>query len=210
MTGFSTFFIDIAMGILTVLFNRQIMKYLGTDALSVYGIIINISTFVQCCAYSAGQAAQPIISINLGAGQSSRIRETLRYALCSTAVFGIFWTVLSMAFPNLYVYIFMKPSTEILEIAPSIIRTYSSSFLLLPLNIFSAYYFQAIMTPRPAFAVSIFRGCIISGILIIALPVLTGADSIWFAMLATEIVTAVYATGKILRFTKELPAGTAQ
>ena len=186
------------------------MKYLGTDALSVYGIIINISTFVQCCAYSAGQAAQPIISINLGAGQSGRIRETLRYALCSTAVFGIFWTVLSMAFPNLYVYIFMKPSTEILEIAPSIIRTYSSSFLLLPLNIFSAYYFQAIMKPRTAFAVSIFRGCIISGILIIALPVLTGADSIWFAMLATEIVTAVYATGKILRFTKELPAGTAQ
>lgn len=30
-TGFSTFFIDVAMGILTVLFNRQIMKYLGSD-----------------------------------------------------------------------------------------------------------------------------------------------------------------------------------
>lgn len=29
VTGFSTFFIDVAMGILTVLFNRQIMKYLG-------------------------------------------------------------------------------------------------------------------------------------------------------------------------------------
>ena len=33
VTGFSTFFIDIAMGILTVLFNRQIMRYLGADAL---------------------------------------------------------------------------------------------------------------------------------------------------------------------------------
>lgn len=32
ITGFSTFFIDVAMGILTVLFNRQIMKYLGTNA----------------------------------------------------------------------------------------------------------------------------------------------------------------------------------
>ena len=54
VSGFSTFFIDVAMGILTMLFNRQILKYLGTDALSVYGIIINISTFVQCCAYSIG------------------------------------------------------------------------------------------------------------------------------------------------------------
>lgn len=42
--------VDMAMGILTMLFNRRILKYLGTDALSVYGIIINISTFVQCCA----------------------------------------------------------------------------------------------------------------------------------------------------------------
>lgn len=50
VTSFSTFFIDVAMGILTILFNRQILKYLGSDALSVYGIIINISTFVQCCA----------------------------------------------------------------------------------------------------------------------------------------------------------------
>ena len=39
-TGFSTFFTDVAMGILTMIFNRQILKYLGTDALSVYGIII--------------------------------------------------------------------------------------------------------------------------------------------------------------------------
>lgn len=47
------------MGILTVLFNRQIMKYLGSDALAIYVPIIQVSTFVQCCAYSVGQAAQP-------------------------------------------------------------------------------------------------------------------------------------------------------
>jgi len=52
-TGFSTFFIDVAMGILTVLFN------LGSDALAIHGPIIQVSTFVQCCAYSVGQAAQP-------------------------------------------------------------------------------------------------------------------------------------------------------
>ena len=67
VTGFSTFFIDVAIGILTVLFNRQILTYLGTEALSVYGIIINVSPFVQCCAYSIGQASQPIISKNYGA-----------------------------------------------------------------------------------------------------------------------------------------------
>lgn len=56
--------VDAAMGILTIIFNRQIMKYLSIDALSIYGTIINISTFVQCCAYCIGQTAPPIISIN--------------------------------------------------------------------------------------------------------------------------------------------------
>lgn len=44
ITGFSTFFIDVAMGILTMLFNRQILKYFSTNELSVYGIIVNLST----------------------------------------------------------------------------------------------------------------------------------------------------------------------
>ena len=163
VTGFSTFFIDVAMGILTVLFNRQIMKYLGSDALAIYGPIINISTFVQCCAYSVGQAAQPIVSTNFGGGRGGRIRQTLRLALWTTVFFGLFWTALSMACPNLYIRIFMSPTPEILEMAPAIIRTYALSFLLLPFNIFSTYYFQAIMKPKAAFVVSVARGLVISG-----------------------------------------------
>ena len=204
VTGFSTFFIDVAMGILTILFNRQILKYLGTDALSVYGIIINISTFVQCCAYSVGQAAQPIISVNFGAGKGGRIRETLKYALGTTAFFALFWTALSLAVPNFYTRIFMTPTEEILQIAPGIIRRYSISFLLLPLNIFSTYYFQAVMKPATSFIVSVSRGAVISGIFIFLLPVVTGADSIWFAMPVTELLVAVYVVYKMVQYTKNL------
>ena len=204
VSGFSSFFIDVAMGILTVLFNRQIMRYLGSDALAVYGPIINVSTFVQCCAYSVGQAVQPIISTNYGAGKGSRIRETLRLALYTTAAFALFWTALSFAAPNLYIRVFMSPTLEILAIAPAIIRVYALSFLLLPLNIFSTYYFQSIMQPRAALIVSVARGLVISGILILLLPVLTGPDSLWFAMPVTELLTAVYTVFAIRRYTKAL------
>ncbi len=203
-SGFSSFFIDVAMGILTVLFNRQIMRYLGSDALAVYGPIINVSTFVQCCAYSAGQAAQPIISINYGAGKGGRIRETLRLALYTTAAFALFWTALSFAAPNLYIRVFMRPTPAILSIAPAIIRVYALSFLPLPFNIFSTYYFQSIMQPRAAFIVSVARGLVISGVLILLLPMLAGADSLWFAMPVTELLTAVYTAAAIRRYTKSL------
>lgn len=205
VTGFSTFFIDVAMGILTVLFNRQILKYLGTDALSVYGVIINISTFAQSCAYSIGQASQPIISINFGAGKGGRIRETLKYALGTVAFFSLFWTVLSMAVPNLYTNIFMTPTERILEIAPTIIRCYSISFLLLPLNIFSTYYFQALMKPMASFVVSVARGAVISGILIFLLPVAAGADAIWFSMPITELLVAIFVVIEMVKYTRALP-----
>lgn len=208
VTGFSTFFIDVAMGILTILFNRQIVKYLGTDALAVYGIIVNISSLVQCCAYSVGQAAQPIISTNFGAGNGKRIRETLKYALGTAAFFSIFWTVLSLAAPNLYVRIFMSPTEEILRIAPGIIRCYSISFLLLPLNIFSTYYFQAMLKPKAAFIVSVARGLVVSGIFIYLLPIIAGPDSIWFAMVFTEAVVAVYVVNKMLKYTREMSTKT--
>lgn len=205
VTGFSTFFIDVAMGILTMLFNRQILHYLGTDALSVYGVIINISTFVQCCAYSIGQAAQPIISTNFGAKRGDRIAEILKYAIGTAAVFGLIWTTLAVCVPNLFIRIFMTPTPQILEAAPSIIRSYGISFLLLPLNIFSTYYFQAVMRPSASFIVSVSRGAVVSGILILLLPTLAGADAIWFAMPITELITAVYVVVNMRRYTKQLP-----
>ncbi|ULQ59149.1 MATE family efflux transporter [Brucepastera parasyntrophica] len=204
VTGFSTFFVDIAMGILTMLFNRQILRYAGTDALSVYGIIVNISTIVQCCAYSVGQAAQPILSINYGAKQWERIRETLKYALRTVAFFSIAWTAVTLAFPNGFIRLFMTPTESVLAIAPVIIRRYCLSFILMPLNVFSAYYFQSLLKPGASFAVSISRGFIVSGVLIFVLPMVFGGDAMWFAMPLTELLVAIGVVTLMAYYTKNL------
>ena len=187
--GFSAFLIDVAMGVLTILFNRQIMAWLGTDALAVYGVIVNISTFVQCCGYSVGQAAQPILSFNFGAGRRDRMAQVLKYALCAAAVFGLVWTAAVLAFPNGFVSIFMKPEAGVLAIAPAILRTYGLSFLLLPCNVFFTYYFQSVLRPGSALFLSVLRGLALSGGLILTLPTVLGADALWLAMPITEAVT---------------------
>lgn len=204
IVGFSSFFIDVTMGILTVLFNRQITNHLGTDALSVYGVIVNISTIVQCCAYSVGQAAQPIISTNFGAHKWTRIKETLKYAQYTAYFFSFIWTILVFAFPNAFICIFMTPNETIFKIAPFIMRSYSISFLLLPINIFSTYYFQSIMKPKASFFISISRGLIISGILIYSLPSLINANAIWFAMPITEIIVAIFVISLISKYTNTM------
>ena len=69
------------------------------------------------------------------------------------------------------------PHAQILRIAPFILRSYGISFLLLPLNIFSTYYFQALMKPGAAFFVSAARGLVLSGALILLLPALVAPNA---------------------------------
>ena len=122
-------------------------------------------------------------SRNLGAKEWTRIRQTLRYALYAAAGFSLFWTMLTLAVPNGIVRVFMTPTESVLAVAPPIIRSYCISFLLLPLNIFSTYYFQA---------------------LIYALPALAAPGAVWFAMPITELIVAVFVVWRTVRYTRAL------
>lgn len=77
--------------------------------------------------------------------------------------------------------------------------------VLLPLNIFSTYYFQAILKPGAAFFVSVARGLVISGALILLLPAVLGPASIWWAMPVTERLVACCAAAAMRRATRALP-----
>lgn len=191
IAGFPAGVTDLSLGIISILFNHQIMKYFGTSELAVYGIITQVTAFVQCCAYGTGQAAQPIMSQNYGSKNYPRIKECLKYGIITSIIIGMFWTIITMLIPNGFVHLFMDPTEEVLRIAPKIIRTYSISYLLLVINIFITYYLQAIMKPNGSLILSILRGIMISGIIIIILPIIFSDNSIWLTMLITEIIVLI-------------------
>lgn len=60
------------------------------------------------------------------------------------------WTAYTEDIPALEHGYKNSAAPEALDMAPAIIRTYAISFMLLPFNIFSTYYFQAIMKPNAA------------------------------------------------------------
>lgn len=200
--GFPSFIIDLAMGVLTILYNRQIIKYYDNDVLSVYGIIINISTLAQCCAYGIGEASQPLVSQNYGAKKYNRINEVVRYVIITSFIVGAAWTIIACAMPNVIVRIFMKPTDNVLHIAPKIIRLYSISFILLPLNVASTFYFQSILKAKTSLIISLARGIVISGICVCLLP-LINKELIWISMLIAEIVVSVFVFYMITRSKKQ-------
>ena len=191
INGFPSFIIDLSMGILTIIYNRQIIKYFDNDVLSIYGIIINISTLVQCCSYGIGEASQPLVSQNFGAKKYDRINKVLKYLIVTSFIVGGVWVAISLAMPNVLVRIFMKPTDRVLMLAPKIIRLYSISFILLPLNVSSMFYFQSILKSKISLIISLARGVFISGILLLVLP-LINKELIWITMVLTETIVSIF------------------
>lgn len=178
------------MGILTIVFNNQILSYFNENALAVYGVIININTFVQCCAYGVGQASQPLISINFGANNKDRVNEIYKYGVVTIIIISAIWLSSVLISPNGSINLFMNANSEVLSIAPSIMRAYCLVFIFLPFNVFSVYYFQSILKPLFAFIVSALRGLVISVPLLFILPKIN-SFSIWYAMLITEAIVFI-------------------
>lgn len=208
--GFPVFFVDLAMGIMTMLYNRRILQLLNSDALSVFGAIASLSTVVQCCSYSIGQAAQPILSANFGAGRTDRVRQVLKYGILTAIAFGAFWMLVTMALPTTVIRLFMDATDSVLAIAPGILRKYGIGYLFAPFTLFSTYYFQSILKAKAALGISLSRGLIVGGVMLYLLPPLFGAESLWLAMPVAEISVALVTALLTRRFTRELTPQTAQ
>lgn len=202
--GFSVFFVDLAMGIMTMLYNKQILKLLNNDALSVFGAIASLTTVVQCCSYSIGQAAQPILSANFGAKLMDRVRQVLRYGIFTSVAFGAFWVVVTMGFPKLVINIFMDATDSVLAIDPGIMRKYCIGYLFVPFTLFATYYFQSILKARVSMGISLSRGLVVGAVMLYLMPPVFGADSLWFATPVAEVTVALVTILLMSKFTREL------
>ncbi len=192
-TGFGASVLDIAIIVLTAMLNNQVMRYGGTAALAVFGVMITISSLFQHLFSGVGQAIQPIVSVNFGAGETDRIRQTFRKGIRTSVGMGILFTAVCLLFPKGITQLFMSATPEVLEIAPEIVRTYALSFLLMGVSIVAIYYLQSIMRTKISMTISLLRGIAVSGALIYLLPLCSGIRGVWWAMVITEVSVAIFA-----------------
>lgn len=200
--GGSNFIIDIAVGILAIMFNNQIVTYMGSSALAVYGVISSVATIMQTLGYAIGESAQAILSANFGAGKKKRVLTVFRYGIIVSFIVGIIGFLIFEAMPELIVKIYMNATAEVSLMAPAIMRTYAFAFLLLVFNVFCTYYFQSVARPGISMSISLLRGILINGLLIYLLPVLFGAEAIWLAIPISETVVGLYTICMIMKTIK--------
>lgn len=192
-TGFGGGILDVAIAVLTIMINKQTMKYGGRDELAVLGVIMTISFLLQHFFAGIGQAVQPIASTNFGAGLRKRTWESFTYLWWTSILFSVISAAVCILFPSQILSVFMDTTENVLSIGPHIVRIYSLSFLLMALNINIVFFLQSVLLPFPAMIFSLMRGLIASGLLLVILPLIIGMDGILWAMTGAEIITAMLA-----------------
>lgn len=191
--GLGSSLLDLGTVVLAVILNNQIIRYSGTMALAVYGVIASISSLLQALYCGVGQAIQPIVSLNYGANKHKRIHTVYLMSLLTVTAMGTFFTALGQLFPIQIMQLFMATTPSVLEMAPKIIRIYSVTYLFLGINVLSTYYLQSIMKDTASMIIAVFRGIVISGSLLFTLPIFLGLTGVWLAIPITEFLVMIFA-----------------
>lgn len=188
MVGFGAGIGSLAIIIVTFITNNQIMKYSGTSALAIYGMLGTVAALLVSVFSGVGQAAQPIVSENYGAGNIDRCWKAEKSGMNTSIVLGVFFAGICVVFPVKITGFFMKLTPEIVEIAPYIVRIYAISFIPTAINIYSIYHLQSILCPKIATCISLLRGIILNSIFLLVFPLIMGENGIWWAILFSEVV----------------------
>ena len=188
--GFSSFLIECANAVLVFVFNHTLLKYIGSVGVTVYSIMSNVAVVCMSLFNGVTLAAQPIIATNHGADIHKRVLQVRHIGTITSSVIAVIIFCVGFFFPDLLIYSYVKgPTPEILELARYALRIYFFAYLFMNFNIFFSGYFQSTLRPVAAITIQILRSLLLSSVLVSVLPMIFGADAIWYAVPITECIT---------------------
>ena len=188
--GLASFILEISNGFVMLLFNRQLLTYVGEMGITVYGIITNTALVASSISNGIAQAVQPLLSANFGAGNLKRVGEARKLGVRTGFAAGFIFTAIGMLIPVQLSYLFLDPTPEILTMAVPAIRLYFLCFLVSEWNIISGMYFQSTVRPQFSLTITLLRGVILNSVFVFLLPALFGVDGIWLTVTVSEFITA--------------------
>lgn len=188
--GFAFFIAQIAMGLISLVYNSQLGKYGGDTAISVYAVVASIMTFVIMPASGISQGIQPIVGNNFGAGNYKRVMSTL-YQACafSVGVTCIIWFAV-MFYPKAILMAF-GATEKMFEIGISGLRLNFCVTPILGFVMIVTTFFQSVAKPLPSIIITFLRQILFLIPFIYIFPALSGINGIFVAQPISDIIALI-------------------
>lgn len=167
--GLSPCVMQITESILTISFNRSLLKYGGDIAVGTMTIFSTIMSIAVYPLMGIGQGAQPIISYNHGADRWDRVKKCCLLVLSISFCYsGILW-ILIQIFPQIFINIFANDPT-LCSYARSMIHTFFAMLWIMGLQIAGQHLFLALGNARTSLFIALLRKVFLLVPLILLLP----------------------------------------
>ncbi len=200
--GIPTFLRQILMSISIGMLNNAAIVFGGASMLAAVGIVSKVSMLPMYIVFGFGQGFQPVAGYNLGAGKKERVIESFRYTtVISTAIMFVI-SFLFIAFSKQIFFIF-KASDDVIYYGVRGMRYYAMSLLMMGFTNTVSVFYQALGRTKEALFMSITRQGIFFIPAILLLPQIMGADGVFFAQLAADILTFIAALLLIVPFMRK-------
>ena len=200
--GASEFLTNIASSLVGMLYNFQLMKYLGEDGVSAFGVLMYVQFIFLAIeiGYSIGSA--PIIGYNYGADNRTELKNVFKKSMILMGSSGVILSGLAQLLAVPLAKLFVGYDAELFDLTVYAFRIFSFSFIFSGITIYSSGFFTALNNGALSAILSFLRAVVFQVLFVLLLPALSGVDGIWCATFATEFCSFVTALTFFLAYRK--------
>lgn len=198
--GLSEFVGNIAMNIMSICYNWQLMRYVGPDGVSAYGVVMYLGFISAAVFIGYNMGISQVISYNYGAGNKAELRSLLRKSLVIMSACGLLLTGIAELSAPLTARIFVGYSESLMKLTEHAARIYMASFLVCGFNMFVSAWFTALNNGVVSAVAAFVRTLVFELAAVFILPAMIGIEGIWMSVNVAEVLALFLSAALIIAF----------
>lgn len=198
--GSSEMVVNLASAITTALFNIQMMNLVGEKGVAAISAILYLQFIFVAVFIGFTSGIGPLISYNYGSGNRENIRKIFGVAMEFTLLFSGAMVVLAEIFNRPLTMIFASKDPALAELMISGFAILAVSIFFSGINIFASGLFTALNNGKVSALISFMRTFALQAGALLLLPAVMGIDGVWWALPASEVLSAVMAVWLIIKY----------
>ena len=200
--GISEFVGSIALSVVSMCYNWQLMRYIGANGVSAYGIIMYLGFIFAAIFSGYNMGVSQIIAYNYGAGNKPELRSLLKKSLVIIGLVGVVITALAELSADVIADIFVGYDAELRDLTAYATRVYMLSFLICGFNMFCSAWFTSLNNGIISAIGAFVRTLVFEFACVFILPMLFGIEGIWVAVNVAELLSLFLTISLIIGFRK--------
>lgn len=186
--GSSEMVSNIASSVVAMVYNIQLLAYLGEPGVAAYGVIMYAGFLFAAVFLGYCTGCAPLMSYHLGARNGEEMASLFRKSLLIVGVAGVGMFALTRVLVAPLATLFVGYDAGLLELTVHAALLYSFALLVMGFNVYGSSLFTAVGNGHVSALISFVRTfiCEIGAVLLV--PLVLGADGIWLSILVAEAV----------------------